>query len=117
MTNDELDAYFRNNFNTPLSDEDAGRFQNWANVAKRATGINVGDLYDYDMRGYWLNGGHAQPLVKGMHFPDTYKKPSHETFSDQSIYHGTMAPNNLPWMGGSWEGETFTPHPAQYRRK
>lgn len=45
------------------------------------------------------------------HFPDTYKKPNHPTFSNQSQYNGQDG-----MYGGTWgkEGEqhTFTPGPA-----
>jgi hypothetical protein len=43
----------------------------------------------------------------GKHFPDTYKKPNHPTFSDESKYHGGK------YEGGHWGFEngkdTFTP--------
>lgn len=120
MTDDEIDAFFRNNYNTPLEPANQQRFQNWATAVNQVIGINPADLYDYDMQGFWLNGGHATPIQEGMHFPDTYKKPSHETFSNESIYHDTLAPNGGRWMGGTWggpNGDQFTPHPQQYRRK
>ena len=112
------DSHYVQNYNTPLSDENLQRFQNWAAQATQKLGINAADLYDYDMQGYWLNGGYAQPLQQGMHFPDTYKKPSHETFSDQSIYHGTPSPYGGTWQGGSWgENDQFQPSDWQQKYK
>jgi hypothetical protein len=50
------------------------------------------------------------------HFPDTYKKPNHPTFSDESIYHGKDLglDNGMKAEGGHWdtgdnEKLTFTP--------
>lgn len=69
------------------------------------------DSHDYDMRGYYADTGEAAH-TDGTHYPDTYKKPWHPTFSDQSMYHG-VAGN----LGGHWGvddkgGDTFTPGPA-----
>lgn len=66
--------------------------------------------HDYDMRGYYAATGKT-PNSEGEHYPDTYKKPWHPTFSDESQYHG--AAGN---QGGSWgtaDGkDTFTPGPT-----
>jgi hypothetical protein len=62
------------------------------------------------------------PLALGVHFPDTYKKPNHPTFSTESRYHGVADSEGRVRMGGEWKmienhkGEknyTFTPHPTQ----
>ena len=37
------------------------------------------------------------------HYPDTFKKPNHPTFSDESIYHSEATP------GGRWRGNTYEP--------
>lgn len=37
------------------------------------------------------------------HYPDTFKKPNHPTFSDESIYHLEATP------GGKWRGNTYEP--------
>lgn len=65
---------------------------------------------DYDMARYLREGG--QPTAG--HYPDTYKKPSHPTFSEESVYHGPDA------EGGRWNrlpdgSYTFTPGPANYQ--
>ncbi len=55
------------------------------------------DEQDYDLPKYFesLN----QTPVEGGHLPDTFKKPNHPTFSDQSMYHSPIQP------GGSWSEE------------
>lgn len=71
------------------------------------------DSHDYDMKGYFkdvlLDNPDKGANAEGEHYPDTYKKPWHPTFSDQSMYHGVAGQ-----MGGQWDvndlGEdTFTP--------
>ena len=37
------------------------------------------------------------------HYPDTFKKPNHPTFSDESIYHSEAT------LGGRWRGNTYEP--------
>ena len=71
---------FTDQYNTKLTDEEEAKYQKWAKENKREK-----DTYDYDMRGAWKSGvGQAD----NGHFPDTYKKPNHPTFSDESQYHG-----------------------------
>lgn len=70
------------------------------------------DDIDYDLRGYWLNGGYKEE--SSGHMPDTYKKPNHPTFSNESIYHGKPDPWGKKFDGGAWEGDdksgwTFKP--------
>lgn len=71
-------------YNTQLSPADEARFrQQYA----------PGDSYDYDMRGAFKAGTKA---AGNGHFPDTYKKPNHPTFSTQSQY---STPDQT---GGQW---------------
>jgi hypothetical protein len=50
---------------------------------------------DYDYAGYVKNALGSMSLGEGgMHWPDTYKLPAHQTFSDQSQYANPSA--------GSW---------------
>lgn len=67
-----------------------------------------GDSYDYDMRGAFKQGITA---AGNGHFPDTFKKPNHPTFSNESIYHGKGG------QGGAWSVDAqgrdiFTPGPT-----
>jgi hypothetical protein len=70
------------------------RYLQWA----RAGGKNAGEEEkDYDLRGYYKAGGQlATPGGNPVHLPDTFKKPNHPTFSDESKYSG---PGN---EGGHW---------------
>lgn len=108
MTNDPND--FSNQYNTALSDEDEAAFQNWASTNNR-----VSDSYDYDIRGAWkaMQDGSVTQGANG-HFPDTYKKPNHPTFSNQSKY--TDKDN----IGGVWSTDengkdVYTPSTTNLR--
>jgi len=59
---------------------------------------------DYDLRGAFKAG--LTPDSTTGHWPDTYKKPNHPTFSDESKYAQYGTP-------GHWEGETFIPGTAK----
>lgn len=71
---------------------------------------------DYDYQGAFLHG--ARPGPDG-HWPDTWKKPNHPTFSNESIYAG-LAKNNPEFtkggatLPGHWEGDKFVPGKEQY---
>lgn len=53
---------------------------------------------DYDTSAYLENNKQqAFSHINGQHYPDTYKKPNHPTFSDESIYSTKETP------GGHWE--------------
>jgi hypothetical protein len=83
-------------YNTELSPEDETDFQTWKGKnAPRDSGA------DYDLRGAYKDK--LQPAENG-HWPDTYKKPNHPTFSNQSKY----APA-APDKAGSWDGDTYIP--------
>lgn len=78
------------NYNTPLTSDEEKGFKTW----KQENAPNDSGE-DYDLRGAYLGG--AKPAENG-HFPDTWKKPNHPTFSNESIY----APYGNP---GHWEGD------------
>ena len=84
-------------YNTKLSPAEEAKF--------KAKYPNESDSYDYDLRGAWKAGSAKSD---NGHLPDTFKKPNHPTFSDESKYHGVDSHE-----GGTWakEGEkwTFTP--------
>jgi hypothetical protein len=117
------DAYFQGNYNTQLQPHEEQQFAQWA----QSVGKDVnGETIDYDLRGAWKGGAAA---AGNGHFPDTYKKPNHPTFSDQSVYHGAQAPWGGSWVGGTWNTQgqqpTYTPsnvmlqrtHPVQFMQK
>jgi hypothetical protein len=94
-------------YNTPLSPAEEKNYQSWAKKAGRDR-----DVYDYDMRGAWKQGITAD---RSGHFPDTYKKPNHPTFSNESIYHGRDG-----HFGGYWDQDetgSETLHPYDPRLK
>ncbi len=86
------------NYNTVLNRDDETQFQAWkARYAPRDSGE------DYDLRGAYKAGLTPDPQTG--HWPDTFKKPNHPTFSDQSQY-APLAPEKA----GSWQGDTYIPH-------
>lgn len=86
---------FDSKFNTQLSAQDERAFAAWK--AKNAPS-DSGD--DYDLRGAFKSG--LTPDATTGHWPDTFKKPNHPTFSDQSQYAQYGSP-------GRWNGDTFVP--------
>ncbi len=88
-------------YNTPIAPIQRKAYNEWlSTLAPKQR-----SLYDYDLQGAFLAG--ATPSENG-HLPDTFKKPNHPTFSDQSQYAG--APGARP---GHWEGDTFVPPEAK----
>lgn len=86
---------FFSKYNTYLNPEDEAKFRAWAEAKNK-----VGDLEDYDLRGFYNSG---QAFADNGHATDEFKKPNHPTFSDQSKYHGVDG-----FYGGNW-----MPTPAQ----
>jgi hypothetical protein len=85
-------------FDTPLSPAEEMAFNAWkARYAPNDSGE------DYDLRGAFKAGLTPNPTTG--HFPDTFKKPNHPTFSNQSKY----AAGANAARAGSWQGETFVP--------
>jgi len=94
--------YFYNNFNTNLTPSEQKKFNDWVDKASKVRGYNMHeDKLNYDLQGYWKNIGKNSPVGKG-HFVDTYKKPNHPTFSNQSQYSGTPNPQGGIFKGGTW---------------
>ena len=110
------EKFFRENFNTKLSKDEEIQFLLWADSSSRNLGRNIlMDEGDYDIRGFWKNN----PKVltdPSEHGPDTYKKPSHPTFSDESIYNGAKNPNGGVYTGGHWLSDgSYIPSPTMLR--
>ena len=78
--------------NTPLdSAEDADNYLAWAAKGGR---VPEDEEHYYDLRGYYKAGG---KLTKGVdNLPDTFTKPNHPTFSENSRYSGPGQ------EGGKW---------------
>lgn len=94
---DPLD--YTNKFNTPLTDEQQNSFN---------SKFSRKDIYDYDMQGWFKNNPNADPNAPGTHYPDTFKKPNHPTFSDESIYHGDQYQGGT-WMQNEDKSDAFVP--------
>lgn len=87
-------------FDTKLSPQDEQSFQAWkAKYAPNDSGA------DYDLRGAFKSGLTPDPQTG--HWPDTFKKPNHPTFSDQSQY-----AKDAPDKAGHWQGNTYIPPAA-----
>jgi hypothetical protein len=84
-------------YDTKLTADEEKKFQDWK--TKNAPGDSG---QDYDLRGAFKAG--VQPDPETGHWPDTFKKPNHPTFSDQSQY-----AQDRPDLAGRWDGETFIP--------
>ena len=54
----------------------------------------------YDVKGFWKSGDYKN-MDSDNHGTDTWKKPNHPTFSNQSKYHGADG-----WYGGNWTDKT-----------
>lgn len=81
----EVDQY-----DTPLTPEEEAKFKVWKQ--KYAPNDTGGD---YDLRGAFKAG--LTPDPERGHFPDTFKKPNHPTFSVESQY------SKGDTTGGKWE--------------
>jgi hypothetical protein len=113
MADNETDPLdYTDKFNTPLSPEQEQQFQGWMVEQSKIPGPNgktrdvSKDLYDYDMRGDWLQGANRDERGHGT---DRFKKPNHMTFSTGSQYHGAEGNEGGEWgkrSDGSW---TFKP--------
>jgi hypothetical protein len=92
-----LSTDFGAGYETTLTPEQEQQFQDWkAKYAPKDSGE------DYDLRGAFQAG--LTPDPETGHWPDTFKKPNHPTFSDQSIY-----AQAAPQLAGHWEGDKFVP--------
>jgi len=95
---------YSDKYNTQLSPIEEQQFTQWAQQMKQSQGRDVmNDAYDYDIRGFFKSG---QAQAANGHMTDTYKKPNHPTFSDQSQYHGKDGNIGGQWSqapDGSWQ--------------
>ena len=88
------------NFNTGLNQQEFDEFWNWA---KQRYGDQERVLYEmgnYDLQGAWkaIKNKEIDFDPKTGHLPDTYKKPNHITFSNESKYH-----DGKKFVGGQWQ--------------
>lgn len=79
-------------------------FKNWynQNTIEGQNNIPYTENLDYDYLSFFMSGDYKNPEYNiDNHFPDTYKRPNHETFSNESLY---SVPENT---GGRWAGDIF----------
>jgi hypothetical protein len=83
---------------TQLPPQQENAFQAW--VKNNNIPFDPSATPDYDMRGFYraMQAGDPNALrsAANQHFPDTWKTPYHQTFSNQSIYATPDAPH---WVG------------------
>lgn len=84
-------------YDTKLTPTEEKQFQSWkSKYAPKDSGK------DYDLRGAFKSG--LTPDPKTGHWPDTFKKPNHPTFSVESIY-----AKDRPELAGQWQGQRYIP--------
>lgn len=93
-------------YDTKLSPKKEAEYQTWVKEQSKKQGRSI-ESSDYDMRGFF-NDSKSEKGDNG-HYPDTYKKPSHPTFSDESKYHGVDGNEGGKWKRGEGNKWTFTP--------
>jgi hypothetical protein len=88
-------------YNTPLPPDQEQVFQQW--VAQNKVPFDPkAQVTDYDMRGFWQALQNKDPKAmtavdpndNRLHYPDYWKTPYHETFSNESQW---AAPNAPEW--------------------
>lgn len=92
-------------YETRLTSSEEVKFQQWK---RKYSPKDSG--YDYDLRGAFKAG--LRPDSHTGHWPDTFKKPWHPTFSIESKY---AVGANRPYAG-HWQGRRFTPPVHHYPR-
>jgi hypothetical protein len=107
----ELD--FTEEFNTELSDAEKADFELWL-LEESVNGKDwLRDKKDYDIQGFFKAG----ETLHGGHGTDRFKKPSHPTFSTDSMYHGAEVGGKV-YLGGEWgrngDHDTYRPHPKMF---
>jgi hypothetical protein len=87
-----------------LSDK---KFLDWysKNTLEGKRGIpHIDPNMDYDFYSYYKNTSKRKLSNPKNHFPDTYKYPNHESFSNESLYSTPEQP------GGQWLGNQYNPN-------
>jgi hypothetical protein len=88
---------FKDKYNTELTKEEEKDFDKWAEEESKKQGRDIlMDKGAYDVQGFWKSGDWKNRDADN-HGTDTWKKPNHPTFSNQSKYNGAGG-----WYGGNW---------------
>lgn len=91
-------------YNTPLSPLDEMAYRQWVQQNNVPTDPNSTAPQDYDMRGFYqgLQQGNPKaasaidPNDSRLHYPDFWKTPLHQTFSNESQWAPATAPQWTP---------------------
>jgi hypothetical protein len=88
------------NFNTGLTQDEFNDYWKWANDRYKGQDNVLYEMGAYDLQGAWkdIKAGKIKFNPKTGHLPDTYKKPNHISFSDESMYH-----DGKKFQGGQWK--------------
>lgn len=92
---------------TILSGKEEEDFREWMKKYQR----RYEEMKDYDLRGAFKEG--LKPNEQG-HLPDTYKLPSHTSFSSESIYSDEQNPGGI-WRRTGGENWEFSPSAANLK--
>lgn len=106
---------FEGKYDTKLTPAEEQSFQDWYKTYSSIHGLNSdpdATEHYYDYRGYWKNGPEPMSLFTNDHLPDTWKKPGHPTFSDESIYANSFSPTieDLADFTGGFETFSAVPY-------
>jgi len=93
-------------YSTALSPTDEQRFLADVQAGKLGKYVDTSPSSDYDMRGFWKAQQGNDPIASQsmnqndgqMHFPDKWKTPYHQSFSNESQYASPTAPR---WVNDS----------------
>lgn len=88
------------NYNTGLTQPELDEYYSWANKKYGGYDKVLYEMGAYDLQGAWkdIKDGKIDFDPETGHLPDTYKKPNHISFSNESRYH-----DGKNTIGGQWE--------------
>jgi len=97
---EDPEMMYTDRFNTPLNKKEEKLFNEWVAEESQRQGRDIMmDKGAYDVQGFWKSGDYKK-MDQDNHGTDTWKKPNHPTFSNQSKYHGIDG-----FYGGNWTQE------------
>ena len=101
------EGYYKDAYNSPLTDDERVLYDIWYPMAVDSALVNPMDHGVYDIPGFWQSGQWKNKDGRG-HGTDTYKKPNHITFSNESKWSAQQG--GSPFEGGTWDREgSFIP--------
>ena len=91
-------------YNTQLNPLDEFAYRQWVQDNNVPTNVNATTPQDYDMRGFYQGLQQQNPKAQSaidpndsrMHYPDFWKTPIHQTFSNESQWAPASAPQWTP---------------------